>query len=113
MIQDITHQFSQQDIESNKIMAILCYVGAFIIVPIIMAKDSPYVKQNINQGGIVCIASIALNMLSGFLMFVPFGNIFAVVVNFVVCSVALTAIINIVLGKAIKFPYIGDIELMK
>lgn len=113
MIQDITYQFSQQDIQNNKILAILAYLGAFIILPLLIGKDSPYVKQNVNQGLIICLASVVLNVFAGFLIFVPFGSIFAMAINFCIWSVAITAIYHIFMGRAVKFPYIGDFEIIK
>lgn len=113
MIEDVSYKFSSQDIEDNKLMAVLCYVGIFVLVPIWIARESPYVRFNINQGLIICIASTAMSVFGVYLRFVPLGSLFAWAVNFAVLSVAITAIYHIFMGRAVKFPYIGDIELIK
>lgn len=113
MVEDITYRFSQADMTENKIMGMLCYLGAFILVPLFMAKDSPFVKHNLNQGIILCIMWAGMNLVGWLLTLIPFGGIFLTILNFVSWSVAFTAIYHIFMGKAIKFKYIGDYDFIK
>ena len=55
---DTTQEYDPQDIEKNKFMAILSYLGILVIVPILAAKESKFARFHANQGLILCIAAI-------------------------------------------------------
>ena len=46
------------DVESNKAMAVLSYLGILVLVPLLGAKNSPFARFHTNQGLILCIATI-------------------------------------------------------
>ena len=46
------------DVESNKAMAVLSYLGILVLVPLVGAKNSPFARFHTNQGLILCIATI-------------------------------------------------------
>ena len=47
---DHTAEFEAQDIQNNKVMSILAYIGILVLVPIFAAKDSKAARFNANQG---------------------------------------------------------------
>ena len=47
---DTTIEFDNQDIQNNKIMAILSYFGILVLVPILAAKESKFARFHANQG---------------------------------------------------------------
>ena len=53
---DTTTQFDPRDIEQNKLMAILAYLGILVIIPILAAKESKFARFHSNQGLILLIA---------------------------------------------------------
>lgn len=55
---DNTAQFDPKDIEQNKGMGILAYLGILVLIPIFGAKDSPFARFHANQGLVLCIAAI-------------------------------------------------------
>jgi uncharacterized membrane protein len=51
--------------EKNVVMALLCYLGILIIIPLVTdAKKDPYVKFHIRQGIILLITIVALCIAS-------------------------------------------------
>lgn len=103
---------TKEDIEKNKLNAILSYLGILIIVPLISedAKKSQFAKFHLNQGLVLLISSFALSIvwvipilgwIVGF-----FGGIFL----FVIWIMALISAIH---GEMKKVPLLGDIELIK
>jgi len=99
-----------RDVEENKIYGILAYIGILFIVPLLAAKDSPFAKFHANQGAILFIAGVAVNVV----WIVP---VLGWVVGFfgwiAVLGLAVMGIINAANGKMKKLPLIGDFELIK
>lgn len=112
-MEDISNQFSKDDIDKHTLMAILCYIGIFVIIPILQAKDSPFVRHNINQGLVMCLIYVSLSMFGAFLVFVPFGGLFSMVCSVGLAIVGVMTIINIINGKATKIAIISNFELIK
>ena len=38
-----------QDVQANKVMAILAYFGLFVLIPLFAAKESPFVIKSHNE----------------------------------------------------------------
>ena len=68
-----------EDADKNKIFGILAYLGILCLIPILVAKDSPFAKYHANQGLvlflleiIICITlnvvSLIIAMLPGFMV---------------------------------------------
>lgn len=105
------------DVEKNKVMGILAYLGILWLVPLLAAKDSPFAKYHCNQGLVLFLASIAgwiVNIILGMvLVFIPvlgwilmfllhFGLIIAILV------LAVMGIINAANGVCKPLPLIGN-----
>lgn len=103
-------EFTKEDIEQNKVMAILAYI--LFLIPMLAAKESPFAKFHTNQGLLVFLAAIAINIVGaiipfiGWLLILPLGNL-------AVFILAIMGIINAANGKAKKLPIIGNIEILK
>ncbi|MDL2252620.1 hypothetical protein LJC49_00910 [Ruminococcaceae bacterium OttesenSCG-928-I18] len=100
------------DIEKNKNMAILAYLGVLILVPAISAQHSPYAKFHVNQALVLLICevilSVASSLLGYFLLYIP---------TMIVCIALLVfwimGIYNAATGKFQPLPLIGTIQLVK
>ena len=57
---DTTAEFDQQDINNNKVMAILAYFGILVLVPILGAKESKFARFHANQGLVLCVCGCAV-----------------------------------------------------
>lgn len=118
---DTTQEYDPQDIEKNKFMAILSYLGILVIVPILAAKESKFARFHANQGLILCIAAIlywiAYSILSSIILSISWHlywlvSIISIVgIIFLVWSVL--GIINAAKGRAKELPFIGHFKMLK
>lgn len=112
-----TTQFSQQDVEANKLMGILSYLPLLFLVPIFAAKDSPYAKFHANQGLILFLGGCITNAVTFVLQRLPFmgffGWIFSTVVGILWLVLAIIGIINALNGEAKQLPVIGGFTVLK
>ncbi|MBQ2662032.1 MAG: zinc ribbon domain-containing protein [Clostridia bacterium] len=118
---DTTAEFSSEDIQQNKVMAILAYFGLLVLVPIFGAKDSKFARYHANQGLVLFLAaiaySIATSILTSILIAISWrlaflSTIFSLVsIAFLVLMVL--GIINAANGKAKELPIIGKFKLLK
>ena len=93
-------KFDPKDVEENKVIACLSYVGILFLIPMLAKKDSRFCQENAKQGIVMFIA--------GLLMVIPFiGWIWGLVV----IVVDVIAIINTLQGKLWKIP--GAYEMSK
>ncbi len=113
--------FDQNDIEKNKAMGILAYLGILVLVPIFAAKDSPFARFHANQGLILCLSAIAYgilySILSTFILMISWRLYFLVsilgFVGIVFLVLCIIGIINAVNGQAKELPIIGKFSILK
>lgn len=114
---DTTASYETDDIQNNKIMAILCYIGILVLIPVFCAKNSKYVRYHANQGLILLIAEVVLSVISSLL-----GDIFLVgwIISLlcgllgIVCFIfSIMGIINVINGKAKEIPVVGKFSVLK
>ena len=119
--EDHTFQFAPEDIEQNKGMAILAYLGILVLVPIFAAKESRYARFHANQGLILLIALVAYGMLEKFLSGVFYaiwwglGSVFSIALNLVYLvfvAYIILGIMNAAKGRAKELPIIGKFTLL-
>ena len=99
-----------QDIEKNKGYAVLAYIGLLFLVPLLAAKDSPYARFHTNQGLVLFLLEVALNIL---LAIPVLGWVLAPIGWIAVVVFAIMGIINAAQGECKPLPIIGEIELIK
>ena len=118
---DTTQEYDPQDIEKNKVMAILAYFGILVLVPILAAKESKFARFHANQGLILCVTailySVAYSILSSIIISISWRLACLVSIVGLVGIVFLIwfviGIINAVNGKAKELPFIGHFKLLK
>ena len=115
---DYTDKMDAKDIEENKVMGVLAYIGILVLIPIIAAPKSKFARFHSNQGLLLMIIEIACGVLFSLLGLIPtIGWIFSYIVNSLVylCCLFLLVIgiINVSRGKARVLPIIGGVKLMK
>lgn len=116
-----TASFDPADVEKNKAMGILAYLGILVLIPIFAAKDSPFARFHANQGLILCIAAIiygvAYSILSSIILAISWRLYFLVsiigLVGIVFAVLCVIGIINALNGKAKELPVIGKYKLLK
>ena len=100
------------DIEANKIMAVITYIGVLILVPLITGKykSSPFLKFHFNQAIIFCIGYV----LGGVIFFIPFiGGIVSIILNLVIFVLQVISIIHAAKGETKSFPILDKIQIVK
>lgn len=118
---DTTTQFDPADVEKNKAMGVLAYLGILVLIPILAAKDSPFARYHANQGLVLCIACIlygvAYSILSSIILAISWRLYFLVsiigLVGVVFAVLCVIGIINAVNGRAKELPLIGKYKLLK
>ncbi len=99
-----------EDVEKNKAMAILSYIIFFI--PLIAARESKFALYHANQGLVLFLAAVVINIVGGIVPFIgwfiilPFGWIAVVIL-------AIIGIINASKGLMKPLPLIGGITIIK
>ncbi len=119
--EDHTAWFTREDIEQNKAMAILSYLGILVLVPIFAAKDSRFARFHANQGLALLIALIAYGIIENILNSVFYaiwwglGSIFSIVLNLVYLVFVvyiILGIVNAAKGEAKELPIIGKLKIL-
>jgi uncharacterized membrane protein len=92
-------KFDQKDIDENKVIACLSYIGILFLIPMLAKKDSHFCQQHAKQGIVMFIATL--------LVAIPFiGWIWGLVV----IVVDVIAIIHTLQGKFWKIPGAYDMS---
>ena len=114
---DSTSEFDPNDIQQNKVMAILAYLSWLVLIPLLAAKESKFARYHCNQGIVLAIAEIIAWVICGILSNIPYIGWIFVVLNSrisLVCLVfAVIGIINAANGKAKELPVIGKFNILK
>jgi uncharacterized membrane protein len=103
-------QADKADVEKNKAMAILAYFIFFI--PLLAAKDSKFAMYHANQGLLLFLLILAVNVVGGMIpligwfLILPLGNLFCFVLF-------ILGVINASKGEMKPLPLIGKISILK
>ena len=117
---DTTAEYTQEDINNNKIMAILAYI--IFLVPLFAAKDSKFARFHTNQGLVLFICDIVvmivLGIVTAIIAFIPvvgliLSGIICAVIPIVLLVFHILGIVNAAQGKAKELPIIGKFKILK
>lgn len=109
----------QSDVEKNKVMAVLAYIGILVLVPLLAAKDSPFARYHANQGLVLFLFEIALGIVGNVLTFslalsgLWFLLMLMPLLWLVTLVLAIIGIVNAVNGEMKPLPVLGGIKLIK
>lgn len=112
---DTTADYTKEDIDKNKVMGVLAYLGLLVLVPLLAAKDSKFARFHSNQGLVLLIAEGICSVLSAILPLIPFWLIRLPIylVQIALFVLAIIGIVNAASGKAKELPLIGKITILK
>ncbi len=122
---DSTAQFDPKDIEQNRVMAMLAYLGLLVFVPLFAAKESKFARFHAAQGltllltGMIWACVHYVIMLVFGLVLLPgawrihsmIGSLLGLV-WLVFAVLAIVGIVNALSGKAKELPVIGKYKLL-
>lgn len=100
----------QTDIDKHKGVAALGYI--IFLIPILAARDSRYAMYHANQGLVLLLVAVAINIIGmvipiiGWLLIAPLGTIGVLIL-------AIIGILHAVNGQSKPLPLIGGIKLLK
>lgn len=92
-------EFTAKDIEENKVIAAIGYLGILCLIPLLTKKDSPYAQANGKQGLVLMIGWI--------LSWIP---IVGWLLGIVLLVVMVVAIIKTLSGSMWKIPGVYDLS---
>lgn len=102
------------DVQQNKVMAVLAYIDILFLVPLLAAPNSQYARFHTNQGLVLFLFDIVVGILTAVLAFIPFiGLIVSSVLGLGVFVLMILGIVNAATGKANELPLIGKIRIIK
>ncbi len=115
-------EVTPEDVQNNKVFAILAYIGILVLVPILAAKESKFARFHANQGLVLFIAEVAwviiyyvlltlFGMIAGglALMWIFIGSL--VWIGFAVF--AIIGIIYAAQGNTKPLPLFGKFKILK
>ena len=108
------------DISNNKIYAVLCYLWAFLLIPMFTSKGSRFLRFHVNQGLVLVLCEICsvilLTIIEHIFMYTPvfFLSILLWTVYWITMVVyIIRGIVNAVGGTKKPLPVIGKIKILK
>lgn len=117
---DLSGEFQAEDIEQNKLMAVLSYFSLLVVLPILLAKESKYARFHANQGLILMIVTMGWQFASSMLT-VAFSRFwwqmrfvlpFTGIVYILLLVLFVMGVANALSGKAKELPLIGKFRIL-
>jgi uncharacterized membrane protein len=107
-----------QDVEKNKVFAILAYILILFLVPLLAAKDSRFARYHTNQGVVLFLFGAGASVVSTVIWIIPIigwliGCFLAFALPIWWLVMAVIGILNAAQGHEKPLPLIGHIVLMK
>ena len=113
--QDYTFEFDPVDIRENKGVSVLSYFGLLFLIPYLARKDSRFARFHVNQGMVLFIAELAVNVVSSIISRIPIIRIISPV--FTVLDIGMfvlfiIGVVNAASGRAKDLPVIGSLRIL-
>jgi uncharacterized membrane protein len=89
---------------SPKIQACMSYLGILALVPLVLNSDDDYARFHARQGVIIWMWEV----LAIYALVIPGGRMFFTISSFLCFTLSVIGLISVLLGRAWKFPVIGD-----
>lgn len=127
-LKDTTAEYTPEEIQSGKAMAILSYIGILCLIPYFAEKNNRYVRFHAIQGLNLFLISLIISVGVGVLVFVGalfaiipvLGWIIAIVVEIAAFLIPIIPTVSSIMGivfafqdKAKEVPVVNQIKLIK
>lgn len=112
---DHTTEFDYADIAENKLYAAICYLlSAFgIIIALLAAKDSPFVKFHVRQSLKLTICALLVALISVVLFFTIIVPLAAGVCAVILAVVEIICFFRALSGRAVEAPIVKGLSFLK
>ncbi len=106
---DHTAEYDANDIKSNKILSLYCYLGILMVIPLVAKPGSDFIKFHANQGLVLLTFDICLAILC----IIPILGWIAAAVGYIFSFVCIIiGIVNSCSGRATELPFIGRFNII-
>ncbi len=103
--QNIEKDIVEEEAKETNAIAIFSYLGILLVIPLLAAKEDPFVKFHVKQGLTLLIAGI----LVGAVAWIPIiGWLFGIIAAPVLLVFGIMGIVNVLTGKEKELPLIGQ-----
>lgn len=111
---DTTNEYTQEEIQKDKIVCGLAYIPILFWLPLVAAtKGSKYAKFHANNGLLLLIIGVVLSIVSGILGLIPFvGYILGTLISLVMLAFVIFGMVFTFQGKVKELPLIGGIKIL-
>lgn len=113
---DTTTEYAKEDIDANKVMGILAYIGILFLIPLFAAKGSKFAQFHTKRGIIICIAAICIAIVSGIISLIPIVRwilgIPLYIVSLIPIAYMVLGIINAAQGKVKELPFFDKLTFL-
>lgn len=101
-----------KDIENNKALAAIGYLGILFLVPLLAAKESPYAQFHAKQSVNLFIIGAGASIIAGIIPILGWF-IIAPIVSIGWLILSILGLVNALNGKEEKLPLVGDFQIIK
>ena len=105
----VNQHHDPEDVEKNKVMAILAYI--IFLIPLLAAKESKFAMYHANQGLVLFLTAVVITVVGSILPIV--GFFILTIGSLGILALAILGIINAANGEAKPLPVIGGINILK
>lgn len=121
---DTTYEYLPEDINKNRIFAVLAYISWFFFIPLLAAPKSGFGRYHANQGLLLTILSVVLTASERIMLGIARASSLSIAVIIIISVISLiltvailalriVGIMNAVNGRARELPIIGKIKILK
>ncbi len=90
---------------SAQVLAVLSYFGVLCLVPLVVNRDDPYVRFHARQGIVLWMWEV----LAIYTLMIPgLGKLFFQFSSAACLVLSVVGVVSVLLGRAWKFPLVGD-----
>jgi uncharacterized membrane protein len=115
-IQQTMPMSDAEDIERNKVFAVLAYIGILFLVPLLAAPQSRFARFHTNQGIVLFLAGLILCAASAILAMIPFVGCLVAFAPAVIgigwLVLMIIGIVNAASGHYKPLPLIGHYRIL-
>lgn len=110
--------FPEEEVKKNKAMGVVSYLGMLVLIPLLAGdKNSPYLKQHVNQGLIMFVIDAVLEVVERIVDdVILIGGILSWasdIVGFAIFILMIMGIISACKGTRKPLPIVGNIKIFK
>ncbi|MBM3256290.1 MAG: DUF4870 domain-containing protein [Candidatus Moranbacteria bacterium] len=99
---------SAKDLEENKAVTFLSYLGILCLIPLLAKKESKFAQFHAKQGLVLFISWLAIAWISGFIPVIGWF-IIAPAVSILGIVLSIMGLINVAQGEMKELPIVGEI----